>query len=73
MQVHCFEPSKHHFLRLLALRSQFMQGVKRRWHLHNVAMSSEPMGMVSFPAEGCSELCSLAKREKQGETEVRIL
>ena len=58
LDVHCFEPSKNNFLRLLATRAKFASRFGRRWHLHNVAMDSRP-GLVKFPAEECGELCSL--------------
>lgn len=56
--IHCFEPSKNHFLRLLASRAKFVPNHARRWHLHNVVVSSAP-GLIRFPAEGCGELCAV--------------
>ena len=64
--IHCFEPSKNHFQRLLAIRSKFMAGRPRRWQLHNVAISNTANGMLDFPAEGCGELCAVSQRDAQG-------
>lgn len=68
MVVHCLEGSKNHFARLLLMRAALMGDTPRRWHLHNVAVSDTARGFVHFPAEGCGELCSVDKRDQQGET-----